>query len=82
MMRKFLAFALALSMLLAMTACGGSATTPQQGSGTGETETGGDGAEQWGEAENTWLSCISSNLLDGEHPFYKAQVFFDHCLRE
>lgn len=39
-------------------------------------------AQQWGEAENTWLSCISSNLMDGEHPFYQAQVYFDQCLRE
>ena len=38
--------------------------------------------KEWGEAENTWLSCISSNLIDGEHPFYQAQVYFDQCLRE
>lgn len=85
-MKRFFAATLAL-MILSLTACGGSA-----GSGSGSSsgsagtsapstdEPGGDG--EWGEAENTWLSCISSNLLDGEHPFYQAQVFFDQCLRE
>lgn len=85
-MKRFFAAILAL-MILSLTACGGSA-----GSGSGSSsgsagtsapstdEPGRDG--EWGEAENTWLSCISSNLLDGEHPFYQAQVFFDQCLRE
>ena len=38
--------------------------------------------DEWPEAENTWLAGTTSNLLDGEHPFYQALTIFDQCLRE
>ena len=87
-MKRFLAAILSLMMLLSLAACGSSSGDSSSGSGNAGTsgappaEGSGEDANTWGEAENTWLSCISSNLLDGEHPFYQAQVFFDQCLRE
>lgn len=88
-MKRFLVFALVFIMLLGMMACSTStASTSQQNGNDGASEqptttnTSDTEKKEWGEAENTWLSCISSNLLDGEHPFYQAQVFFDQCLRE
>ncbi len=81
-MKRFIALALALVMVLAMVACGNSEAEPNTPAApaapsdtTGETK-------EWGEAENTWLTCISSTPLNGEHPYYQAQVFFDQCLRE
>ncbi|MDD3347201.1 TRAP transporter substrate-binding protein [Oscillibacter sp.] len=83
-MKRFLVLALTLTMILSMTGCGSKGEQPStEAPAQGETNTADDsGEKEWGEAENTWLSCISSNLLDGEHPFYQAQVFFDQCLRE
>lgn len=93
-MKRIFALMLVLSMVFAMTACGGSddkkddSASTSTSTGTTTTDktddvtTDKDVTEEWGDPENVWLSCISSNLLDGEHPFYQAQVFFDQCLRE
>lgn len=80
-MKRFLAAILSLMMLLSLAACGGSSGDSSSGSGNAGTsgappaEGSGEDANTWGEAENTWLSCISSNLLDGEHPLLSGPGF-------
>ena len=80
-MKKFFALMCAALLLMSTAGCGASSGGETQTNTPSDSQGGSEG-QQWGEAENTWLSCISSNLMDGEHPFYQAQVYFDQCLRE
>ena len=99
-MKRFLAIALTIIMVLGLTACGGSkeeapaqsapsapsapaASAPAAPAEKDEAAvTAEDVAAEWGEPENVWLGCTTSNLLNGEHPFYQAHTIFDQCLRE
>ena len=78
-MKKLFALMCAVLLLASATGCGNSSGQDSQANTDSED---GSTGQEWGEAENTWLSCISSNLMNGEHPFYQAQVYFDQYLRE
>ena len=80
-MKKFFALMCAALLLMSTAGCGASSGGETQTNTPSDSQGGSEG-QQWGEAENTWLSCISSNLMDLFLPFYQAQVYFDQCLRE
>lgn len=70
-MKRFLALLLAALMVMTLVACGSkepaAEATPN--------------AQEPVETE-LWVTGITANLYNGEHPFYQAMVYFDEELRE
>lgn len=87
-MKKILTAILIAAIMLSMAACSQTAQTTQdtseaanENANTAEQAETTDNAEK-PQAEVTWLCGTTSNLLNGEHPYYQALVFFDEALRE
>lgn len=69
-MKRFLALLLATLMVMTLAACGDSnAPVTENGSESQDVQT------------ELWVTGISANLYNGEHPFYQAMVYFDEELR-
>lgn len=75
MKRLFLSLVTIL-LVFALVSC-----SAPESSSTSSTENSSSSSEQSTETE-LWITGISANLYNGEHPFYQAMVYFDEELRE